>query len=195
MTQFCPSVLVSGWGCFPAHTWVTATDVFFCKSRGQNHREQPRWQKPHWCLAVLLTIAARTPLYLYFPFWRLPSRPQRLTLQPAPDVESCSDRKISPFLGAPCLPLMPMLLRSSTSSMELCIRLLQMNFPWCFQSLPSQKSHQMSLSASGRLDTAIAPSTPPSGCQAEVLEQALLSAPRTETFPMLPEFSDVCPRT
>lgn len=50
----------------------------------------------------------------------------------------------------------------------------------------------MSLSASGKLDAAMAPGVPPSGCQAEVLEQTPGSALRPETFPTLSESLDVC---
>lgn len=58
-----------------------------------------------------------------FPFWRLPSRPQRLPLQSAPEAESWFDRKLGPtsWCTLPVFDAIRILLRSTVSSMELLI--------------------------------------------------------------------------
>ena len=108
--------------------------------------------EPHWLLLVWPATATSTLLCLSFPFC-LPSRSQRLTIPPAPDVELWFDRKpgsIS-WCSLPVFDGTHFLLRLTISSRALLILLCWINFCCCLESLPSQESDQMSLRASGRL--------------------------------------------
>ena len=109
--------------------------------------------EPHWLLLVWLITAASTLLRVSFQFCCLPSRSQRLIIQPAPDVELWFDRKPGsiPWCSLSVFDGTYILLRLTISGGALLILLCWINFPCCLESLPSQESDQMSLRASGRL--------------------------------------------
>lgn len=126
----------------------------------------------------------------------MPALPLWVTTQQScestcPDAELELDRGLGPPLGISAR------LWWSTHSAEIHHQQRRAAHPaplneFSLMFLLFRKSDQMPWSASGRLDSAIPPSVPPSGSQAKTREQTLLSALRAGTSSTLSEFLEVC---
>ena len=154
--------------------------------------------EPHWLLLVWLITAASTLLRVSFQFCCLPSRSQRLIIQPAPDVELWFDRKPGsiPWCSLSLSLMALTFCWDWPSAAECCSSCsVELIFPaaWslCLLKRVTRCLWEL-LAGLASEDIAISPSVPPSGCQAKRLEQALPPALSMGKFLTPSEFSDVC---
>lgn len=135
-----PKAQCTNFWCCLLYPWAGSLQWQSSASLGGEIAWSSQLAEPHWLLLVWPATATSTLLCLSFPFC-LPSRSQRLTIPPAPDVELWFDRKpgsiswcsLSVFDGT------HFLLRLTISSRALLILLCWINFPCCLESAFSRE--------------------------------------------------------